>query len=143
MHVIEYSYVPRPPPAKATPISMKAPPTPSHVLSDHHHTQLFRLTIKASDRWKAIGRYLGFGDSELDTIVCEPGCHGDDDYYGALLKRWLDWAPPKHGYPTLDGLVTALRVAGKERLANDVEELFGMLTDLIVGSCDLMIGSWS
>ena len=63
--------------------------------------------MNASDRWKTIGRNLGFGDSELDAIVREPGRHGDDDYYGAMLKWWLDWAPPKHGYPTLDGLVTA------------------------------------
>ena len=132
---MEYSDVPLPSPAKATPTSVQAPPPPPQVLSDDHHAQLFRLTKKASDRWKAIGRHLGFGDGELDAIVREPGRHGDDDYYGAMLTRWLDWAPPNHGYPTLDGLVSALRAAGKERLANDVEgkrrELFGMLTGIM------------
>ena len=137
MHVMEYSDVPLPPPAKATPISVRAPPSPSLVLSDDHHTLLFILTKTASDRWRAIGRNLGFAEDQLNTIVHEPDCLYVQDYYEAMLKRWLDWAPPNHGYPTLDGLVTALRAAGKERLANDMEgkrrELFGMLTDLIVG----------
>ena len=90
------------------------------MLHEDHCTQLFRLTKKAADKWRVIGRELGFGD-ELDKIVRELGRHGDEDYYEAMLKRWLDWAPPNHSYPTLSALVAAIRAVGKERLANELE----------------------
>ena len=28
----------------------------------------------------------------VDTIVREPGHFGDEDYYAAMLRRWLVWA---------------------------------------------------
>ena len=73
---------------------------------------------------------LGFKTDKLDALVREPGRHGDEDYYAAVLKKWLDWAPPNHPHPTLRTLVAAIRKSGKERLANDLEkggrELCGM-----------------
>ena len=62
----------------------------------------------------------------------EPGRHGDDDYYAAMVRRWLDWAPPRHSYPTLHALADALRAAGKERLANILEG------ELLFTSCKIM-----
>ena len=121
-----------PSPAQATPTSVQASPPPSQVLSDDLQTQLFRLTMRTSDKWKIIGRHLGFGNCELDAIVHESGRHGDDDYYGAMLRQGLDGAPIYHDYPHL---VTALYLARKERIANLGEgkrrELFGMLTGIM------------
>ena len=90
------------------------------ILNEHDHTEIFQTTESASDKWRAIGRKLGFTVAELDSIVREPGRHGDEDYYEAMLKRWLDWAPPNHTPPSLQSLLSALRAAGKERQANDL-----------------------
>ena len=112
---------PPPPPDKPTPTSGKAPPSLSQELCDAHCTLLLKLTHKAADRWKDIGRNLGFEEEELDRIVREPARYGDDDYYAAMVRRWLDWAPPRHSCPTVHALADALRAAGKERLANILE----------------------
>ena len=88
------------------------------------------MTKKAADRWRVIGWELEFKADELDALVREPGRHGDEDYYAAMLRKWLDWAPPNHPLPTLSALVAAIRKSGKERLANDLKkdgrELCGM-----------------
>ena len=90
------------------------------ILNECDHTEIFQTTESASDKWRAIGRKLGFTVDELDSIVREPGRHGDEDYYEAMLRRWLDWAPPNHTPPSLQSLLSALRAAGKERQANDL-----------------------
>ena len=90
------------------------------ILDEHDHTEIFQTTESASAEWRAIGRKLGFTVSEMDSIVREPGRNGDVDYYEAMLKRWLDWAPPSHTPPSLQSLQSALRAAGKERQANDL-----------------------
>ena len=94
------------------------------ILDEHDHTEIFQTTESASAEWRAIGRKLGFTVSELDSIVREPGRNGDVDYYEAMLKRWLDWAPPSHTPPSLQSLLSALRAAGKERQANDLATKF-------------------
>ena len=88
------------------------------------HTKIYQTTISASERWRAIGGGLGFTFDELDSIVREPGQHGDEDYYAAVLRRWLDWAPPNHTDPSLQSLLSALRAAGKERQAKDLEAIY-------------------
>ena len=90
------------------------------TLNEHDHTEIFQTTESASDKWRAIGRKLGFTIFELDSIVREPGRNGDEDYYEAMLRRWLDWAPPNYTPPSLQCLLSALRAAGKERQANDL-----------------------
>ena len=80
---------------------------------------------------------LGFETDELDAIVREPGRHGEEDYFAAMLRRWLDWAPLRHRYPTLSSLVAAIRAVGKERLANDLEKQGRELCGTCCGSCDL------
>ena len=76
------------------------------------------ITKSASGEWRAIGGELGFTFDELDSMVCEPGRYGDMDYYQAMLRKWLDWAPPNHADATLQCLISAFRAVGKERLAN-------------------------
>ena len=74
----------------------------------------------------------GFKTDKLDALVRETGYHGDESYYAAMLRKWLDWAPPNHPLPTLSALVAAIRKSGKERLANDLEK-----ENCVVWPCDL------
>ena len=74
------------------------------------------ITKSASAKWRKIGGELGFTIDDLDSIIREPGRYGED-YYEAMLKRWLDWAPPNHDSPAVQSLTSALREAGKEREA--------------------------
>ena len=90
------------------------------ILDEHDHAIIFQTTESACDKWRAIGWELGFTSAELHFIVHEPGRYGDEDYYEAMLRRWLDWAPPNHTLPSFQSLVSALRAAGKERQANDL-----------------------
>ena len=90
------------------------------TLNECEHGNIFQSTKSACDKWRAIGWELGFTTNELDSIVHEPGRNRDEDYYEAMLKRWLDWAPPNHTHPSLQSLQSALRAAGKERQANDL-----------------------
>ena len=88
------------------------------TLKECDHSNIFQTTKSACDKWRAIGWGLDFTTDELDAIVREPGRNGDEDYYEAMLRRWLDWAPPNHTSPSLQSLLSALRAAGKERQAN-------------------------
>eukprot|EP00731_Ephydatia_muelleri_P000697 Em0001g697a len=90
-------------------------------LTANDHTKIYQATKSASGRWRAIGGVLGFTIDELDSIVREPGRHGDEDYYASMLRRWLDWAPPNHTPPSLQSLLSALRAEGKEMQANSLE----------------------
>ena len=90
-------------------------------LAENDHTKIFQTTKSANGRWRAIGRCLGFAIDELDSIVREPGRHVDEDYYEAMLRRWLDWAPPNHTPPSLQSLLSALRTEGKDIQANNLE----------------------
>ena len=90
------------------------------TLNECDHGNIFQSTKSACDKWRAIGRELGFTSDELDSIVHEPGRNGDEDYYEAMIRRWLDWALPNHTPPSLQSLQSALRAAGKERQANDL-----------------------
>ena len=79
------------------------------------------MTKKACGEWKPIGRELGYTEDELSSIVRETGQTGEEDYYAEMLRRWLDWAPPNHTYPSIPQLSSALRAVGKERMALDLE----------------------
>ena len=56
------------------------------LLHADDHTEVSQFTESASSEWRAIGRKLGFIFDELESIVHEPGRHGDVDYYQASLK---------------------------------------------------------
>ena len=89
-------------------------------LNHHDHGEIFETTKSASYKWRAIGRELGFTEGELDAIVREPGRYGEEDYYAAMMMKWLDWAPPNHDHPSIHSLSSALRAVGKERQALDL-----------------------
>ena len=94
------------------------------ITDESDRDQLVRKTEKAAPKWKEIGRALGFRERELDCIPYRTTSHASPhvEYYSELLSQWLDWAPPEpHYFPTLDRMVSALRVVGKERLAYDLE----------------------
>ena len=110
-------------------------------LNEHNHTEIFRTTKSACDKWRAIGRNLDFTIDELDIIVREPGRNGDEDYYEAMLRRWLDWAPPKHTPPSLQRLRSALRAAGKEKQANDLAAKYKVRRGVIV--LVYYLGQWA
>ena len=121
--------------SEAPPSVKKAPSPAFQVLSSNHHTLLLEMTRKAADRWRAIGIELGFKKYELDDMLLssrnhlyeESRSYGDEMYYGkevcyaAMLRRWLDWAPPNHSPPTLSALVAAMRAVGMESVAFDLE----------------------
>ena len=90
------------------------------ILNESDHRKIFDATQTASDKWKAIGWRLDFSEDQLDAIVHEPGRHGEEDYYRAMLRKWLDWAPPDHSYPSLQSLTSALCAVGKEKQAADL-----------------------
>ena len=45
------------------------------TLNEHDHTEIFRISETASDKWRAIGRKLGFTMIELDTSVVPNSGH--------------------------------------------------------------------
>ena len=94
------------------------------ILQDDNHTELFKLTKKACSKWRGIGRILGFTEEQLSSIVREPGRTGEEDYYSAMLMRWLDWAPPNHNLPSAQQLSSALNEVGCERMAYDLNEKY-------------------
>ena len=93
-------------------------------LCDDSHTEVFKMTKKACSKWKSIGRELGFTEEELSAIVREPGQTGEEDYYSAMLMRWLNWAPPNHSLPSVQQLLSILRGVGFERLAFDLDKKY-------------------
>ena len=95
------------------------------------------MTKKACGEWKPIGRELGYTEDELSSIVREPGQTGEEDYYAEMLRRWLDWAPPNHAYPSIPQLSSALRAVGKERMALDLEAGYITLSSNQQPSSDL------
>ena len=133
--------------SEAPPSVGKAPSPAFQVLSGKHHTQLLEMTRNAADRWLAIGIELGFKNNELDDMLPtsrshfynkgryyrdemyygdeiyygDEMCYGDEVCYAAMLRRWLDWAPPNHSPPTLSALVAAMRAVGIEGVAFNLE----------------------
>eukprot|EP00731_Ephydatia_muelleri_P001593 Em0001g1593a len=98
------------------------------TLNEFDHANIFQSTKSACPKWRAIGWELDFTTDELDAIVREPGRNGDEDYYEAMLRRWLDWAPPNHTPPSLQSMLSALRAAGKGRQANDLAAKYKVTT---------------
>ena len=94
------------------------------ILNESDHRKVFDATHSASDKWKAIGWRLGFSEDQLVAIVREPGQHGEEDCYRAMLRKWLDWAPPDHSYPSLQSLISTLCAVGKERQAADLGVMY-------------------
>ena len=86
------------------------------------HDWLFQAVKRASNKWRAIGRELGFKHKDLEDIPI-PGLRSEEDYMDELLSRWLKWAPPNHPLPCVEDLATALRSVGEERTAYDLMQM--------------------
>lgn len=86
-----------------------------------------------SNRWKEIGKCLGFRAAELSLIESSPTLlpSAPSSYLTAMLSDWQQWAPGdargSTDYATLDSLRAAVDVAGLGVIA---EELGGKL-DLV------------
>ena len=79
-------------------------------------------------KWIDIGLQLGIHIDNLDNIKSRPLLllEGTTGYFRAMLKEWLQWAPPTHPYPTLEALIGALQTpcVGEFRLASELKEKF-------------------
>ena len=84
---------------------------------------LHKLDEHAS-RWRIIGHYLGFRESEMDIIQSQPQLVFDtpQSWQRAMLFRWLQWAPNdgrgSSSFATLQALKDALNKSGLEAIAS-------------------------
>ena len=91
------------------------------TLGPDHLSEFFEAVKGAKEKWKNIGTSIGFRHRELDAITCTIGLTDDTGYFRELLKRWLNRAPPRHSFPRVEELASALREAGMHRTAYDLE----------------------
>ena len=91
------------------------------TLGPDHLSEFFEAVKGAKEKWKNIGTSIGFRHGELDAITCTIGLTDDTGYFRELLKRWLNRAPPRHSFPRVEELASALREAGMHRTAYDLE----------------------
>ena len=93
-------------------------------LNEDSIQHLLTVTGKAAPQWQDIGIHLGFKASELRLIEVRPLLipEGAPGFYREMIAQWLEWAPPNHPQPTVEALASALRKAGRERLALELEQ---------------------
>ena len=87
---------------------------------------LLTIISGAATQWKIVGTLLGLLKSELATIEQRPLLisEGSTGYFREMLRQWLKRGPPKHEWPSIGSLVSALRNAGEERMAHDLQEKY-------------------
>ena len=94
-------------------------------LSSHNYSALYEKLAEhnCSTNWREIGTHLGFLSSELDHIQARPLLLSDapKSWLGAMLEKWLQWAPGDQRGSTecanLEGLSDALNKAGLSEAA--------------------------
>ena len=91
------------------------------TLGPDHLSEFFEAVRGAKERWSDIGTSMGFSHEELFEITYTNGLTDDTGYFRELLKRWLNRAPPRHSFPQVEELASALREAGMHRTAYDLE----------------------
>ena len=93
-------------------------------LNEDSIQHLLTVTGKAAPQWQDVGIHLGFKLSELRLIEVRPPLmlEGSPGYYREMIGQWLEWATPNHPLPTVEALTSALRKAGRERLALELEQ---------------------
>ena len=110
------------------------PHSPSqHTLSEfgtrlkkEHLTQLYGQLSGHASKWKDIGTYLKFHNSELNTIEAKPSLYheGTEGFLREMLSKWLEWAPGdqrgSEQYATLEALKIAVSSAGLGTSAADL-----------------------
>ena len=80
---------------------------------------LYSSLKSAAPSWRKIGENLNFEFEELNNITRKVGLYDDENYFQELLSRWLKRTPDK----TMKKILAdALREAGEERLAYDLEK---------------------
>ena len=90
--------------------------TPSNGLTKYLFDAL--ESYHMSSDWRTLARELGFKLWEVCSIASSPlSSGGPQTCLEMLLDKWLNWAPPNHGFPTIEDLITAVRKMGQERLA--------------------------
>ena len=96
---------------------------PKTTLDTEDLATLLELTRNAARQWVDIGLSLHFDKSELDEIQSHPLLivEGVPGFFREMISRWLKRAPPNHGFPTIDDLVSALQSAGEENVAYNLE----------------------
>ena len=84
-------------------------------------TSITSILRAASPQWRGIGGDLGIEESDLDIIQGKPLLivEGAPGYFREMLSLWLKCSPPKHHWPTITALESALRDNGHEGLANN------------------------
>ena len=82
-----------------------------------------------------MGLYLGFTTGVLSIIESKSQLLplGSPAFFCELLTQWLKWAPPDHPFPTVRNLVSALKMAGEERMGFQLEEVFLCRTRTVGG----------
>ena len=90
----------------------------AHVLKGGDCDRLFKFLKAAAPSWGKIANELNFKYVEQTAITRTPGLNGDEDYFQALLHRWLKRKPH---LTTVEVLASALHLAGEHKLAYDLE----------------------
>ena len=90
----------------------------AHVLKGDDSDKLFKFLKAAAPSWGKIANELNFSYDEKTAITHTPGLNGDEDYFQALLHRWLKREPH---LTTVEVLANALRLAGEHKLAYDLK----------------------
>lgn len=96
------------------------------IVAERDLLNLLTIISGAATQWKTVGTLLGLLKSELATIEQRQLLisEGSTGYFREMLSQWLKRGPPKHDLPSIGSLVSALRNAGEERMAHDLQEKY-------------------
>ena len=95
-------------------------------LTEVHFPSLLSQLNKHAHKWRDIGDHLGFLIGELDNIQASPLLQHDApvSWFGAMLSRWLQWAPGDQrgstNFATLENLKIALFEVGLGASAHEL-----------------------
>jgi len=94
------------------------------IVAEQDLLNLLTIVGGAATQWKTVGTLLGMLNSELATIEQRPLLisEGSTGYFREMLSQWLKRGPPRHDWPSIRSLVSAVRNAGQERMAHDLQE---------------------
>ena len=100
--------------------------TVDKLTADSHHQCLYDQLKVHSSKWKEIGTYLGFRQSELNNIQARPALfmEAPTSMLSAMLTEWFEWCPGdtqgSTHYATLERLKSAVSKAGLGRTATEL-----------------------
>ena len=94
-------------------------------LSEDDHYSIYTKLAPHADKWRDIGRELGFKEGEMNIIENVPKLmmQAPRSWLRQMLTQWLQWAPRdgrgSAGFATKESLHHALLKAGLGQLAYD------------------------